>query len=179
MYAMYERPNTYGYTFWNLEAASLNPSLQNLQLSQSNLYHAALNRSYDAHLNASQLNLNSHINNTNQINSATGQASRYFGMPGYFANIGHSKRYSNYEYQLNDYAYTSNLNRVTFGERPMTWVGGDGSAQKRINRNFKVYMFETNEEGESVGTGEVVISSNDQDNDDLESDYDTFEEYNK
>jgi len=40
-------------------------------------------------------------------------------------------------------------------------------------------MFETNEEAESVGTGEGVISSNDQDNDDLESDYDTFEEYNK
>jgi len=114
--------------------------------------------------------------NNSTINFVKNQTNRNFGVPTYLANS-NSKRYSNnYEYQLNDYIYTSNLNRVSFGERPLTWVvsnSGGGSAQKRLNRNYKVYMFEANEDGESVETDEDVSIT------EFQPDYDTFDHYDK
>lgn len=162
MYPRYDYNNyIYGYNNnnsnqWNLESASLNPSLQNLQLSQNNLYHhnssLHLNQSYDANLNQNGLDLHINTNNSNKyLNGYTQNQTR-----GYLAN----KRYSNYEYQLNDYAYTANLNRVTFN---------DDERLKKKNRNFKVYLFETNE----------VSSTDQEDREDMEDEYDTFEEYNK
>lgn len=170
--------NNYRY-YWNMDAASLNPSLNNLQLSQNNLYQTDINRSYDLNLdypNHSNTNLfhNSYngqvANNTsfNQLNrDFTNTLTR---RPSYMLNHGPNKRHSNYEYAYNAF----NSDRITYRNK--------NTLSRKANRNFKVYS-EMNE-SESLNTTEI-ISSNDQINsyqydvDDADSEYDNFEEYNR
>lgn len=187
-----EYPTSYGYqTYWNIDAASLNPSLKNLQLSQNNLYLAAMNRSYDLNLNTlypDQYSNNSRvINNFQNMKSSNNELTNYPVhnnnqfmngnriMPGYQLNQGPNKRFSNYEYHMNEYLYNGHLTKNNINNNINHNQNDKLLKNKTKNRNFKIYFNETNESGESYNTTEIISS----DQDDLESEYDTFEEYNK
>ena len=183
-YLNYAASNNY----WNLDAASLNPSLNNLQSSQNNLYHSSLNRSYDLNVRNSH-----HINTTaaNNGNQSYNQFYRDFtghnihnnnnnnnaNIPGYILNQNFNKRYSNFEYHLIDYTYANlnihNLYNNSFRNMP-------NKSEKANNRNYKVYLSDSKNKSDTDTEGATSSADNEaNDSLELDSDYDTLEEYNK